>query len=118
MAHSLAFLTADGELIREFGPKPAGFDKLGDDEKAMAPGPWLPTEAGAHRFVWDLRHAGAVRVLGDKTTGSAAAGPLVVPGKYLARLTVGEAVLETAFEVVNDPRVTRPRPIWKPSWSC
>ncbi|MEZ4866863.1 MAG: glycosyl hydrolase [Caldilineaceae bacterium] len=102
---TLAFLDMNGKLICEFKPKPADYDKLNDKDKALNPGPWLPTNVGVNRFVWDLRHAGATKVRGNKTAGEANRGRLVLPGSYQARLTVGETVLTQSFQVVNDPRV-------------
>ena len=101
---SLAFLDAEGGLIREFRPKPAGHDKLDDEDKALDPGPWMPVRAGVNRFVWDLRHPGAMRLRGNKTGEEADRGPLVLPGIYQVRLTIGEHTLTESFEVVNDPR--------------
>ena len=101
---SLAFLDAEGALIREFRPKPAGYDKLDDEDKALDPGPWMPVRAGVNRFVWDLRYPGAMRLRGNKTGEEAERGPLVLPGTFQVRLTVGERTLTESFEVVNDPR--------------
>ena len=101
---SLAFLDAEGRLIREFRPKPAGHDELDDEDKALDPGPWMPVRAGVNRFVWDLRHPGATRLRGNKTGEEAERGPLVLPGIHQVRLTVGEHTLTEFFEVANDPR--------------
>ena len=101
---SLAFLDAEGALIREFRPKPAGYDKLDDEDKALDPGPWMPVRVGVNRFVWDLRHPGAMRLRGNKTGEEAERGPLVLPGTFQVRLTVGEHTLTESFEVANDPR--------------
>ena len=101
---SLAFLDAEGGLIREFRPKPAGHDTLDDEEKALDPGPWMPVRAGVNRFVWNLRYPGATRLRGNKTGEEAVRGPLVLPGTFQVRLTVGGHTLTESFEVVNDPR--------------
>ena len=101
---SLAFLDAEGRPIREFRPKPTGHDKLDDEDKALDPGPWMPVRAGVNRFVWDLRHPGAMRLRGNKTGEEAERGPLVLPGTCQVRLTAGEHTLTESFEVVNDPR--------------
>jgi hypothetical protein len=108
-AVSLAFLDSSGELVRQFSPQPAGYDKLEDDEKAFAPGPWITTKAGVNRFLWDLRYEPATRVLGNKLAWEANQGPLVVPGTYQARLTLTDAdgtqtEHTESFDVVNDPR--------------
>jgi len=48
-----------------------------------------------NRFVWDLRYDGA----------AGAAGPLVVPGSYQVRLSVGEWSQSRRLDVRIDPRV-------------
>ncbi len=105
---SLAFLDADGALLREFTPKPAAYDKLDDKDKALDPGPWMPSKPGMNRFVWDLRHAGSTKLRGNKTAGEANTGYFVLPGTYQVRLTVGDTVLTEAFALINDPRVATP----------
>jgi photosystem II stability/assembly factor-like uncharacterized protein len=52
----------------------------------------LPSEAGSHRFVWDLRYPGPGQ-------------PRAVPGTYRARLTADDASHEVGFEVRKDPRL-------------
>ena len=101
---SLAFHDAGGALVREFRPKPAGYDGLSDEDKALDPGPWIPVRDGVSRFVWDLRYPGAMRLRGNKTGEEAERGPLVLPGSYQARLRIGDRTLAESFEVVNDPR--------------
>jgi photosystem II stability/assembly factor-like uncharacterized protein len=105
---SLAFLDAEGQLVREFTTKPAGYDKLDDKAKALDPGPWLPIKAGMNRFLWDMRYPGATKVPGNKTAGEANQGPLVLPGSYTVRLTVGDQALTQPLTIVNDPRVQTP----------
>ena len=124
----LAVLDEHGHLVREFRPKPAGYDKLSDEDKALDPGPWIPVRAGVNRFVWDLRHAAARRLRGNRTAEEAERGPLVLPGTYRVRLRLGfqnpvppprhgppgltdtmrlelvERTDSAIFEVVNDPR--------------
>ena len=64
--------------------------------------PDLDTEAGMHRFTWDLRYPGAWDA---RTEEPGSGGPLATPGFYRARLAVGEWNAEAAFEVLIDPRV-------------
>ena len=104
IAMSIAFHDAGGALIREFRPKPAGYDELDDLDKAFDPGPWMPVNAGVNRFVWDLRHPGAMRLRGNKTGEEADRGPLVLPGAYQVHLRIGDRTFTESFEVVNDPR--------------
>lgn len=103
-AATLTILNSEGTVIREFKPKPSGYDKLDDKDKAINPGPWICTTAGINRFIWDLRYAGSTKVRGNKLAGEASLGPLVVPGTYTVRLTLGDMSTTAAFEVVNDPR--------------
>jgi photosystem II stability/assembly factor-like uncharacterized protein len=106
---TLEFLDSEGELVRSVGPKPDGYEEMTDDEKAFHSGPWITTKPGVNRFLWDLRYPGSTRVLGNKLAGEANKGPLVVPGRYEARLTVTDSSGKSStqsqrFEVRNDPR--------------
>ena len=107
-ALSLEILDEAGEAIRSFAPKPAGWDKRDDLDKALEPGPWLPARGGLNRFLWDLRHEGAMRVRGNKTGGEANKGPFALPGVYRVRLRLGDQVREATLEVRADPRVHVP----------
>lgn len=64
----------------------------------------LEKEPGLHRFTWDLRYPGpwmsAARPEGPN-------GPMAVPGKYSVRLTAENFTFTQAFNVVEDPRVTK-----------
>ncbi len=111
---ALEFVDDEGRIVRRIEPKPAGRDEMSDDEKAMHSGPWITTKTGVNRFVWDLRHEGATKVLGNKLGGQANQGPMVVPGTYRARLVITKASGETetweeSFSVKNDPRVEVPQ---------
>jgi len=108
-AVALEFMDDHGEVVRRFGPKLEGRDDMSEDEKAFHSGPWITTKPGINRFVWDLRHPGATKVLGNKLAGAANLGPLVVPGNYRVRLVVTNSTGESKpitqdFMVRNDPR--------------
>ncbi len=63
-------------------------------------------DAGTHRARWDLRYPGAVSFPGIVLEGgNPAVGPWAPPGRYRARLTVGDVTREAAFEVQPDPRL-------------
>jgi len=104
---TLTFLDARGNEIRtitskkEEASKPAEGEKKKDEEK----GPFAPAEVGLNRFVWDTRYAEAKKVPGDTSTEEAVAGPVVVPGDYQVRLTVGDQTQTATFRVAKDPRV-------------
>ncbi len=61
--------------------------------------PWsaLDGSAGMHRYVWDLSVA--------DPAGGRGRGPLVTPGSYQARLTMGSWSQTRPVEVVLDPRL-------------
>jgi hypothetical protein len=80
----------------------------------------LSKEAGMHRFVWNLRYSDPramhpqspynypiAAIVGS--TPLPPQGPLVLPGKYEARLIVGEQIIRQSLEVKMDPRVAAAR---------
>lgn len=67
--------------------------------------PRVPKEQGSNRFVWSMRYALAKPVDGYVAAESALAGPVVAPGTYLVRLTVGDASYSESFTIHKDPRV-------------
>ena len=62
----------------------------------------LKTEKGINRYVWDFRRNGTVF---PKISKANRDGPLVVPGKYMVRLTVEGKMYEQIADIVPDPRV-------------
>jgi len=71
-----------------------------------SPDQTVPAKAGMNRFVWNMNYPDAEMVPDDITTKIPGIGPLATPGKYYARLAIGDEVVgETAFEIVKDPRV-------------
>ena len=97
---TLAFLDAEGRAIRSFTSREPSAD-AGDEPR--------PTkDAGANRFVWNLRGPDATRLPDNKGRGGTVeqlAAPRVPPGAYQVRLTVGDRTLSALFEVAKDPRV-------------
>jgi photosystem II stability/assembly factor-like uncharacterized protein len=62
----------------------------------------LDNKPGLNRYAWNLR----VKGLWNKNKKrSYKNGPLVPPGSYVAKLTLGSQTLEVPFEIVMDPRV-------------
>ena len=62
----------------------------------------LAATAGLHRFEWNMRQKGA---WSSNKRRSYKSGPLVPPGSYSARLTVGEKIIEQPFAILIDPRL-------------
>jgi photosystem II stability/assembly factor-like uncharacterized protein len=104
---TLAFLDADGREIRSFTSRAADASPAPKDGAADEPRP--TRNAGANRFVWNLRGPDATRLPDNKGrvgTVEALGAPRVPPGRYQVRLTVGHRTLTQSFAVVKDPRVT------------
>jgi photosystem II stability/assembly factor-like uncharacterized protein len=105
---TLEILDARGSVVRVFSDGTARGTESPPARGAM-PGMWgdrtagapLGTTAGLHRFTWDLRHEGAR----DARPSRSSSGPLVVPGTYAARLTVGAWTATVPLDVRLDPRV-------------
>jgi photosystem II stability/assembly factor-like uncharacterized protein len=133
---TLAFLDADGRTIRSFTsrrPEPGSSARAagepsggGAGESSTAGGgeePRPPQEAtaavsddeprptkqaGANRFVWNLRGPDATKLADNKGRGGTMetlAGPRVPPGAYQVQLTVTGRTLTARFDLVKDPRV-------------
>ncbi|MHB8528026.1 MAG: WD40/YVTN/BNR-like repeat-containing protein, partial [Caulobacteraceae bacterium] len=65
----------------------------------------IPAHAGMNRFVWDLRMDDPVQIPGAFYEGEAPRGPIVGPGRYQVRLTVGAESRIAPLAVIADPRV-------------
>ncbi len=100
---TLRFLK-DGEVVRTFSSgseeseSQTGFFGGAGGDRTVA------STAGAHRFVWDMRYAGA-EVLEDAVFQGRADGPRTVPGSYTVELTANGVTHSQPFEIVKDPRV-------------
>jgi len=88
----LAFLEADGALIREFSSKAKE-----RDEK-------IEVEAHGNFFSWNMEYPGAKEFDGMILWAASLDGPTAVPGTYRVRLTVGDRSQEREFEILQDPR--------------
>jgi photosystem II stability/assembly factor-like uncharacterized protein len=97
---TLAILDQPGELVREYRgqaprgrpatERPAGMRGAGGFRMGSGAST-LVAAAGMHRFTWDLRYPNG--------------GPMVAPGTYQVRLTVGDWSATESFELLIDPRV-------------
>jgi hypothetical protein len=64
----------------------------------------VPAQAGMNSFTWDLRYPDATTFPNLIMWAGSTRGPVVSPGKYTARLTVGGKSFSESFEVTKDPR--------------
>ncbi|HXV86859.1 MAG TPA: glycosyl hydrolase [Gemmatimonadales bacterium] len=65
----------------------------------------VPANAGANRFVWDLRYPPATVLQGAVFQGSPN-GPRAAPGSYRVEVTVGGQTMSQPFTIVRDPRTS------------
>ncbi|MFB3069528.1 MAG: WD40/YVTN/BNR-like repeat-containing protein, partial [Gemmatimonadales bacterium] len=107
---TLEILDEDGALVRGFSSSTPPAEWNVPEQPGMREfrlervgGPRLAKEAGMHRFVWNMEHAGAWDENREEAGGG---GPMVVPGAYQVRLTVGNWSDTQPFELMMDPRVT------------
>ena len=117
-AVTLEILNARGQVVRKFSSTdqpPASEEEL---KKQLIPLYWLrpfhalSTEAGMHRWVWDLHYTTPVAthheypiaaIPGD--TPRLPLGPTALPGAYAAKLAVDGKSYTASFTVKMDPRV-------------
>ena len=117
---TLEILDSRGKLVRRFSS--ADPDKPLNPAKLDVPDWWprppmnLSSEAGMHRFLWDMHYQpvpGALRFLDANqavrhNTPIVASSPWVMPGRYTVRLTVGGQSYTQPLTVMMDPRVHTP----------
>jgi hypothetical protein len=117
---ALDVIDSSGKLVRHFSS--ADPEKPLDPAKLDVPDWWprppmnLSTEAGMHRFVWDMRYQpvpGALQFLDASqavrhNTPVVPSSPWIMPGDYTIRLTVDGRSYTQALTVKMDPRVHAP----------
>jgi photosystem II stability/assembly factor-like uncharacterized protein len=59
-------------------------------------------QAGANRFIWNLRAADAIKVPGDGTSEGGIPGPHVPPGTYQVRLSVNGQTKTQSFRLLKE----------------
>ncbi len=109
---TLEILDGSGRVIRGFTSASEGYT-YSEDQQMRAPYPTrqgeprLEAGVGHHRFTWDLRHPGVrAPVMATGLYGRPGSdGPLVAPGRYQVRLTMGDWSQTRDLEVLIDPRV-------------
>ncbi len=88
----LKILEDDGDVIKKFTPY--------SEEKSES----LPIKENMNRFVWNMRYSDAETFTGMILWAGMTQGPKAVPGKYQARLMVGNDSSTVKFEIRKDPR--------------
>ena len=101
----LTLLEPDADVIRSYTRKPDD-DAPGDDDNAdQDDNAKLPAEPGINRFTWNLHYPEAEDFEGMVLWNSDLSGPRAVPGRYKARLEVGDWSDTVDVEVEADPRL-------------
>ncbi|MGA3186638.1 MAG: glycosyl hydrolase [Bryobacteraceae bacterium] len=65
----------------------------------------IHAQAGMNRFIWDLHYPDATTFPGLIMWAGSTRGPMIVPGTYTAKLTVGDKTQTQQFVVKSDPRL-------------
>lgn len=111
----IEFLDPAGKSIRKFTgrvrradgpPTAAPTPPPSEGGFGAPPPPSVPMEVGLNRFVWDTRHADAVRFPGMILWAGEVRGPKMAPGTYQVKLTVDGKSLTQNFDIKADPRVS------------
>ena len=107
-----------GNTIRHYSssdPVPPPDPELAIPEYWLRPAQSLSAGAGFHRFLWDMHYAPVAGVKAEypisavyKNTPPAPTSPWVLPGKYMAVLTVDAKKYSAPLTVEMDPRVKTP----------
>ncbi|SEP75526.1 WD40/YVTN/BNR-like repeat-containing protein [Neolewinella agarilytica] len=104
----LEFLNATGKVVRTLvsdnkdGEPAKVVRDMATNDVAYNLNSSLSTEPGLHRFSWDMRHHGSWDASERRRY---AGGPMVSPGTYTVRLTVGDKTMEESFALQLDPKV-------------
>jgi photosystem II stability/assembly factor-like uncharacterized protein len=112
----LEILDAKGSVVRAYAsddpPESLNARRYFTDLYIHPPAP-PATDAGHHRFVWDLRYPRPlseryeymISAVAGQNTPAEPRGYLALPGRYTVRLTVDGAAQEQPMVLVMDPRV-------------
>jgi photosystem II stability/assembly factor-like uncharacterized protein len=115
---TLEILDVQGKLVRRYSSADRPEQTQEELEKQLIPLYWLrgaktlSTEAGMHRWIWDLRYAAPESSAHEypiaavpHDTPRYPLGPLVLPGQYRVRLTANGHNYAAPLTVKMDPRV-------------
>ena len=64
----------------------------------------IPAKPGLNRLVWDLRMSDPVQIPGAFYSDQAPRGPVIAPGQYTVKLSVGGQAQTAPLTIVADPR--------------
>jgi hypothetical protein len=105
---TIEILDPAGESVRKYSSEDKG--PAVNPETLNIPAYWvrpyepLSTAAGMHRWIWDLRPTPPPRPAGAGGGGGRGAVPMVLPGIYTVKLSVGGKTYTQSLVVKMDPR--------------
>lgn len=108
---TLEILDSAGKVVRKYSSKPKPGEEQQPPQQPVGgrrgggPPTLLPTAAGMQRFNWNFRYEMPDFVSTVIWDMGAPRGPIAMPGKYTARLTVAGKSYTANFDVKLDPRV-------------
>jgi hypothetical protein len=103
---TLDILNAQGEVVRHLSSTKTNKEVQPPEwPDRIVPTDLIPAHAGMNRMIWDLRWNDPVQIPGAFYQDQAPRGPIVAPGHYQVRLTLGDKTKTAEFTVVADPRV-------------
>jgi hypothetical protein len=116
---SLDFLDATGKVVRTYTSKQdttAATPAQPADEGFAAPTPpaRVANKRGVNTFLWSMRYPDATSFPGMILWAANVTGPLVPPGSYRVRLSVGgKPVATESFRILADPRIKATLAEWQ-----
>ncbi|MEM9389528.1 MAG: hypothetical protein AAGA02_03585, partial [Bacteroidota bacterium] len=106
----LELLDTNGEVVNTYYSDTTGqklktevIEDMGLNTRIYVIDKRLTNKKGLNRFEWNMTATGPWHKNDNRRFKN---GPTVVPGKYTARLTIGEQILEEPFELTADPQFT------------
>ncbi|MDB4877543.1 MAG: hypothetical protein JWM41_3989 [Gemmatimonadetes bacterium] len=114
----LDFLDATGKTIRSYTTKAdtaAPAQPAGDEGFfGPQPPPRVANKRGVNTFMWNMRYPDASTFPGMILWAANVTGPLVPPGSYKVRMSVGgKPVTTESFKVLPDPRIKATLADWE-----
>lgn len=99
----LEILDAQSDIVTTYYNDDGDVEDMGVDAPLHIHTNELEMDTGLNRFRWDMTYLGPWRADVNRRYSD---GPVVTPGLYQARITIGNQSSTQSFELMVDPRVT------------